>query len=806
MARIWHNQRQRKTISIMTFFKNVVRMKSAYLLNIIGLSIAFAAFAIIMMQVRHEFSFDSQTRDNERIFRAESIIAGGEYADWGKIGQKFPIFPRAMAEDIIHSSPLIESGTVIFPFQDLIYVTVDGSQGPQGFKLDFDPCSRDIYKTFHFEMVEGSAECLEKPDNIIIPRSMAERMFGDCSSAIGKVVNTREYVYEVEHDVLYVGGVYEDFKSSQLKNVVYVPLSDRKIGLWTNNNYFLYLKLKSKDDVAAVIDNYEKNDKSIYSDAANLSLRPLRDIYFCNDCLYDDRSEHGSLSTTLILLSIGILIILLATINFINFSMALVPFRIKSINTKKVLGSTNAALKRDLVEDAVWTTVISAVISFLLVYITGNSSLSTIVTCSTSLIDNWDIILGTLLLSIIIGLLAGIYPAKYSTSFSPALVLKGSFGLSPKGLILRKILVAFQFVISLSLISCSLLIQKQNKYMQGGDIGFDKDNLYLSEINGSLDSADIVSLEERIYALPYVQDVAFAMDKLCSRDNYQKWSLEVKGQQQPVTAMIVSWNYLKTIGIPLLEGSYPTREEWRKPVPMIYLNKAAKIETGLSVGENTSYGYGDVTVKCVTDNIKIYSLKKEADPTIMVSFGGGDTEGYCYVYIRTINGSDPQVVTSDINRIIRDADPSFPESLEPFSSVIEQRFQSDRDFEKAIKAFSILAIIICMIGVFGLVLFDCQQKRKEIAIRRVNGAMEKEILLMFCRPYMILLAICFIISIPIVIYIGQIWLSNFAGRVSIDPWIFIISLFITLAITVITIVLQVTHAVRNNPVNSIQIS
>lgn len=799
---------------MITFFRNFRHLKTAYILNIVGLSVAFAAFIIIMAQVRHEFAFDKHTPDSDRIYRVE-IVCVEDMGGMGNMGDIVPIFTRLWADEIITSSPLVECGTVSFPFQAGTYCTIEvpAPEGSpehtvaKGFREDFISTSPDFVKVFHFDIIEGSIECYQHPDNIMISESIAKKLFPG-ESPIGKQITVEESLYDNTNILLTIGAVYKDFKNTQLKNGIYLPLEGKfdSQGFFSRFNYFLYVKLTdSKEETKqAFLENYYQNFLCKHEILTNVELRLNRfpDIYFTQDAKYDGYMNHGKLSTTLILLSIGILIILLAAINFTNFSMALVPFRIKAVNTKKVLGSSDRELRRGLITDAVWTTVISALLSFAVVAGIANTSLADVANTSIRLNDNWDIAAGTVILSILIGILAGIYPARYTTSYSPALVLKGSFGLSPKGLRLRKILVAIQFIISLSLISCSILIQRQNKLMQSGDLGFNSKNLLISSMNSSFRGEKRDEAERRIKELPYVTDVAFGLDLICSQDNFQRWNFNTEGKDRPISAIVVSWNFAKTLQIPLIDGEYPTESLVAAKKIYVMPNKLAKeaFEWDLSTNINPE-GSDYFQLQSFTDDVKIFSLKVNPDPAALIFYDAG----FKYIYIRTVEGADVHRAITDIETILRDGDPSFPFSLIPFEETLTQRFKDDIAFESAIKAFSILAIIISIIGVFGLILFDTQQKRRDIAVRRIHGAKERDILLMFCKPYMILLGICWAISIPIVIYIGRVWLSNFANRVNISAWIFLISLGITLAITLVTIVSQVLRAVRNNPVESIRI-
>lgn len=880
---------------MISFFRNFRKLKTAYLLNIAGLSVAFAAFFIIITQVRHELEFDKHTQDFDRIYRLENINS----EDWGmgKAGEASPIFTRLWVNEIISSSPLVEAGSAVINFQTGTYCTVEvpiysnysgssdnskksstqsesvepsqnsteisaevstsaknkenksassqnnkessqdasikrdnrgadkaeaasvktdnndasysmTSTEVKGSKESITSVDPSFTKIFTFDILEGNADCLQKPDYALISESMAKRLFPESASAIGKEITIKEWVYDNGNRKFTVGGVYRDFHDSQLKNVIYLPLEGKidNNGFWSRFNYQVYIKLINNDQETAdaFLDNYYENfiKKDEQMSTFDIRMTSLHDIYFTNDCRYDEYQEHGKLSSTLILLSIGILILILAIINFTNFSMALVPFRIKGINTKKVLGCSNVALQKELIVDAVWTSIISAILALVIVAVISRTDLADMVSTSIAIGRNWDLTITLLLLSIAVGFFAGIYPSRYTTSYSPALVLKGSFGLSPKGLRLRRVLVAFQFVISMSLIACSLLIQQQNRLMQTGDLGFPTKNLYISSMNSDVSPEKRDVLASRIRTLPEVKNVSFASDLICAKDNYQRNTLNTDGRECPLTMFIGSWDFAKTLGLPFLEGEYPS--ESQRANAFFYPNQAAQEAYGWSTENN--FGLKDENnknrIQGITPNIKIFSLKKNPDESAIVEYGKCPPS---YIYVRAENGTDPKRVITEIESILKDFDPAYPFSLIPFEETLRTRFREDAIFEKGVKAFSFLAIVISIIGVFGLILFDTQQKRRDIAVRRVHGAETSEILLYFTKPYLILLGICWALSIPIVIYVGRTWLATFANKVAIGPGIFLAALAIILTITMITIIAQVLRAVRNNPVDSIKI-
>lgn len=803
-ARFASTLSQTQQISMKTFLRNLMRLKTAYLLSICGLSVAYAAFFILLAQVLYDVTFEHRTPHGERIFRLELADEGSHLAN----------FCRPDCEQFIASSPLIEAGVISNSFASGTYLVVstqeaDGSLQQHGYIEDITPCSPDLGKVFDFDMVEGTADVLHQPAHILLPQSLARKFYGS-QSAIGQIIEIKQSVYGCTTRTWIVGGVYKDFPSNtQLQNRIYAPM-DPEFDLysWKRQNYTLFVRLQHEDDVASVLENWHSHVVATREDDSKdyvYELVSLPDMYFAEPCLYDEDFAHGSRTTTFILLSIALLILVLATINYTNFSMALVPFRIRAINTRKVLGSSDAQLRRGLTADAVWTSLLSALISFLLVHLITLFGGQSLLQASIALKDNGLLALGVVVLSVLVGALAGLYPARYTTSFSPALVLKGSFGLSPRGLRLRKILVSIQFIISLTLISCSLFMQGQNRYMRKAPLGFQTENIAVVSVSPSLTGSKETLLEERLGKLPQVTGVAFSQSVFCSADAYQHWGMTFRDGMIDFEAMIVSASLPEVLGIRIYQGRSFLPSDHLVPHEMFLFNRSAQETYQMTLDDKMQSFYDGEEPGIVgfCEDFRVFSMRRSVGPMALVTYSKTQDNSplYSAIYVRYAPGTDATQLADDIQAIVCEMDPLYPTTIQFFDQIISNRYQNDVRFENTIKAFTLLAILICMMGVFGLVLFDTQQRRKEIVLRRINGATEKEILLLFSKSYVWLTCICFVISIPLTVFIMSQWMQPFAQRISLaNPIMYIVSLALVLGITLLTVCTQVLRAVRANPV------
>lgn len=774
-----------------SFFQNIRNNKLAYSLNILGLAAAFVPFLIIMCQVKYDFSFDKFHSNSDKIFRLEREDDG--WMSW----ISFPY-----GDDFVHSSPNIEYGAFIYPATRPSYITTENLQGKAAFLEDMVPATSDITNVFDFQMVEGVAQSFHEPGKALIPESMAKTVYGG-EPAVGKHFTIDKKAWGCTVLDFDIAGVYKDFPAnSQLRNAVYLNLNDRGSNVTNryNCNFNVFVRLKELSDIESIERSFEETESKVDDRANRVRLKNISDIYFSNDYSNDPYAKKGNITTTITMLSIAILIILIAIINFTNFSMALVPFRIKGINTRKVLGSTDGELRRGLVGDAVLTTFLSYLIAVGLTAIISSTALRELTVADFTPSDNMPLVLLSALLALAIGVFAGLYPAKYTTSFEPALVLKGSFGLSPKGRALRKVLLGVQFVISIALVATAIFIQKQNRFMQESEIGMEKENIAVINISAS-SWEKLEAIEGRLKGLPEVVDIAYSDDKICSGDGYQNWGMgmgESTDDAFQTTVIPVSYNFFEVMGIPIIGGRAPLKSDKSDDAYLFIFNRY------LMENENVWFGAANgIEVLGECENVSVFSMKKEMGNTAFV-INQWARRPSCMGYVRLKKGTNPASAVENIRKAYAEIDPLIPLDVELFDTILENQYKNEQRFSSTINWFTILAVVISMMGIFGLIFFDTQQRKKEIAVRRILGASEEKVLWTFNRSYLIMLCICFVLSIPIVIYVTGLWLKNFAYRADLTAGIFALAFMIILLITVATINLQAVSAIRKNPVESIK--
>ena len=775
------------------FITILKRFKTASILNVLGLSTAFAAFLIILMQVRYEQSFDKFHSKAERIYRLEA-----QDEEAGRTLYAC-ILSRPQIEEFAASSPHIAAGALT-ENQDEVYLTVEQGDHPTGMREQMVLCTPELAQIFDFAMLEGDTTALRTPDQVLIPQSMARRMFGH-RPAYGAQIT-----YGSER--LTVGGVYRDFpRNTQIHNALYRNMGKRfanQRGMWAFKGYILLDRAANKQQV---VDNYMKNYVAPHPDQRQKDYRLtlLSDVYYTNDSEDMTPQTHGDKAQTRLLLIVAFLVIAIAAINFVNFATALTPMRIKSINTQKVLGSPNSHLRWGLILEAVGISLIAYLIALIIVYLLSVSAFATLITADMTLQANGHLLLLTAGVALAIGFIAGSYPAWYITSFPPALVLKGSFGLSPKGRKFRTVLISIQFIVSIILIISLLFVKLQTRYMKTTPTGYDRDNIAVVKLSLEIAKTQTEVLSNRLKEYAAVEDVTFAHQLLGGSDDYMGWGRRYKDGDIHFNAFPVSPDFLKFMRIHIAEGRDFNASDLLKPDSegTLVINRTMQQEYGLELGDII---LRNMEVVGIIDDINYTSMRKPIEAQVFVlqpdMFKYKMPLSVCYVRLRP--GTDLPVAVEQIKKTVASLDPAYPTDVRFFDNVLDTLYKNELRLDRQITLFSLLAIIISIIGVFGLVIFDTQYRRGEIGVRKVFGATVGEILAMFNKTYVRIIAVCFVIASPIAYYEVSLWLKNFASRTPVHIWVFAAALLIVLSITLLTVTLQSYKAATENPANAVK--
>lgn len=807
-------------IAFRNFLTTLRRYKISSLLNVIGLTLAFTAFYVIMTQVWWELGYNRSLHEADRIYLVEN-------EDWYEPGKWSSWLNRPVPERVIASTAGVEVGGCMWGGfgSGTCWTSNEPSFGYNKFSASCGSVSLPFLDVFAFRSVEGDVHDLGKPKSVIVSREAAERMRVGVGSLIW--VDTDEPQPDGAMEVV---AVFEDFPDNSLLGECEVVKNLGETNLYTTSewsfNYFVKFRPGADPDEfarqwtnvnqemqreaaekrAAAGDAADDDDESgIYG----VRLSPVSELYFESDSQAPCR--QGSVVTTYTLLGIAVLVIVLAFINFVNFFFALVPVRIRTVNTFKVFGAPASSLRFNFVFEAFGLVLIALLAAWYVSFALQGTEFASYISASLALSQNLEVVGLVAVVAFVMALAASLYPAWYITSFAPALVVKGSFGGTRSGCRLRTLLLGVQFFISIGLIIATSFIRLQHDYMMHYDMGFDKENLLAVRLS-ERGAVSYDALRQKLLSDPQVKDVTGATSRLVSVGR-MGWGREFKGRQVAFQSYVVQPDFLRVMGIPITDGRDFLESDFDKELGTMIFNEAARREFEMQVGDRIN-GFvspdEQIVGFCADFNFKplqygvspfcFYLLPKKIQQ-----------ENYWHlphvVYVRMTPGADIAAVTAHIRRCIAEVDPRTEPGdivVRVFDEELGLEYDNERKLTAIVGLFALLAVVIALMGVFGLVLFETQHRRREIAVRRVMGASRGEILAMFNRRYVMLVAVCFVLAVPVSIWAVRHWLAGFAYAVPLYWWVFALALAGVLAVTALTVTVRSWHAVNENPAESVK--
>ena len=807
-------------IAFRNFLTTLRRYKISSLLNVIGLTLAFTAFYVIMTQVWWELGYNRSLHEADRIYLVEN-------EDWYEPGKWSSWLNRPVPERVIASTAGVEVGGCMWGGfgSGTCWTSNEPSFGYNKFSASCGSVSLPFLDVFAFRSVEGDVHDLGKPKSVIVSREAAERMRVGVGSLIW--VDTDEPQPDGAMEVV---AVFEDFPDNSLLGECEVVKNLGETNLYTTSewsfNYFVKFRPGADPDEfarqwtnvnqemqreaaekrAAAGDAADDDDESgIYG----VRLSPVSELYFESDSQAPCR--QGSVVTTYTLLGIAVLVIVLAFINFVNFFFALVPVRIRTVNTFKVFGAPASSLRFNFVFEAFGLVLIALLAAWYVSFALQGTEFASYISASLALSQNLEVVGLVAVVAFVMALAASLYPAWYITSFAPALVVKGSFGGTRSGRRLRTLLLGVQFFISIGLIIATSFIRLQHDYMMHYDMGFDKENLLAVRLS-ERGAVSYDAHRQKLLSDPQVKDVTGATSRLVSVGR-MGWGREFKGRQVAFQSYVVQPDFLRVMGIPITDGRDFLESDFDKELGTMIFNEAARREFEMQVGDRIN-GFvspdEQIVGFCADFNFKplqygvspfcFYLLPKKIQQ-----------ENYWHlphvVYVRMTPGADIAAVTAHIRRCIAEVDPRTEPGdivVRVFDEELGLEYDNERKLTAIVGLFALLAVVIALMGVFGLVLFETQHRRREIAVRRVMGASRGEILAMFNRRYVMLVAVCFVLAVPVSIWAVRHWLAGFAYAVPLYWWVFALALAGVLAVTALTVTVRSWRAVNENPAESVK--
>ncbi|MBR5841291.1 MAG: ABC transporter permease [Bacteroidaceae bacterium] len=806
---------------IRNFLTLLRRYTTSSVLNIVGMAVAFAAVYLIAVQVTHDLSYNRVIKNSERIYRLEypNETGNGRWDIW---------WNRQLPDKLVSICPEVEAAGSIGVLAHSKYqneYSIKRNATVENFTIDLAGAEPEGLAVFPFEIVAGSLDNLKTEDDMIISESVAKRF----NLSVGDGLHYGRGT--LSSSIRTIVAIYKDFPkpstiSMPMGYVLLEPQAQASEGDWLDT---YYVRLQEGADVKAikqrmkqmVIDEAVKNGTSEEDLAEVLHLtRPrltsIHDLYFIKDAPSEGLS--GNASTTYSLIAIAVLILVISFINFVNFFFALIPSRIRAVNNYKIFGAPTWKLRLNFLVETVGLILVSLFVAAGIVVIFADTPLVNYISTSVSFSENWILAAMIAMSVLLFGVIVSLYPAWYITKFSPAFVIKGDFAASHSGRILRYALVGVQYTISITLIICSIFVYRQHQFVLNRDMGFDRENLLSVEVpfeavnpdveGSQLDYTKRNALVDKLTQNPQIKGVAFGDIQLVSNAE-GSWGRPLEnGDKAQFAIHTVSWNFLDVMGIEIIEGRDFLPSDDNTITGAMIFNQTAQKKYGLTFETKMLghlFGY-NANIVGFCEDFNFAPADREIEPFAFLVCGHYGWNMPRHTYIRTEAGANIAAVKKYIfDTLIEIAPYADPEKIkvEFFDKELEDLYYLEKKLSTLIAMFSFLSIVISIIGVFGLVLFETQYRRREIGIRRVHGASVGGILQMFNRKYLYIVAACSAVAIPVSYYIISRWMEQYVYRVEMSWWVYALAVGVILLITIVTVSLRSWSAANENPTNSI---
>ena len=794
--------------------RNIIGGKSSAvskMLNIVGMAMAFAALYVIMVQVNFDLGYNKKVKDSDRIYAISM-------PDWYTTGNWNTTLSRPLCENVINNVSCVECGgttSIGKGYSEKFSLQEDGSGS---FYLNVSQSSLGAFKVFSVEAVEGSIDNIVPWKDLVISDTKAEKL----GLHVGDVIYSHNHGATMQQ--YNIAAIYKHFPSNTDLSEIecFVNMGDLNIDLFSEWSYPYFVKLNSADDIEPfekqafdyVVKTFNnmanehgeelsEEDRKEAESRLKIKLFPFDEMYF--EKTISSAGRSGSKTTTYTLLAIAILVIVIAFINFINFFFALVPVRLKSVNTRKILGASRSNLVFGIVVESVVMIIVALALAAGIVKLFCGSTFAALIPCSALISNNIAIAFGTALGGIVLAIISSLYPALYITAFPPAFALKGSLGTASKGMAFRVGLICFQFIVSLILIICASFVTMQRQYMLHYDMGFDRSNLL--QVNTSSKIAAMrESATSELKNNPEIKDVTFASGDIVTSFRMD-WGRPFKGEQINFKCYPVQHNFLDFMGIEIVEGRNFTDSDELCDNGVFIFNEAARDKFGLTLEDKIHGHQTETDIVGICKNFNYKALSEGIEPFALYIFGKNSWTTLNTLYIRTQPGTDIPTLIDWIKTKLNEMDPSVPKDefdVMFFDSRLDSEYGRERNTSRIILLFTVLAITISLMGVFGLVMFEAEHRRKEIAIRRINGASVVDVLKMFNIKFIRIVIVCFVLSIPISWLIVDAYLKGFAYRMPTHWWVFFSAFLSVMIVTLIVVTLRCLSAALSNPIKSIK--
>ncbi len=779
--------------------KQFTKTKASPILNILGMTIAFAAFYVIMSQVMYDVTYNSSIKDADKKYMICT------HFDDGWISRS-PVQASNKAADAVPGAKvgyfnLLEQGNKVY----------GGKDGTDLYHFSYQWFTHQAAEVLGLEFTAGKYP--EVDGDVAISDKVAETM----SVAPGETIYVFDS-YEQKKEALTVTGIFKSYPANSDLDECDILINDEEEILSTTDNNFNYngvVSLANADDAEKFLDILSKNayesmknrveeynkqfgtnyDEDFIQQHLNeFKLVPLSDLHFSD--VTDDVKMRASRSTVYEMIGIALLIVIIAFINFVNFFVALVPEKMRSVNIRKVFGASRSSLVWEFVKEALVYVCVAIVLACILILAISKSSVNELTDGGIGFDQNLLTFGVLILVSVVFAVLSALFPALYVTRVDAAMGVKSGFSRSRAGVALRKILITFQLAAAVAMMIISGVFYMQYRHMTSQQLGFDKENLYVAGLPYYKPE-----IKSRVEGITGVKAVT-ASNNYVTGNAGMTHAVAKDGISLTLKVRKVLPNYLEVVGIPLIAGEGFTDSN-----------------VGSFIVEDAMRAFGDEQkiqelIKTANDyklaGFCLNTHSKPATDKTANDFEAYTNVGNDYKYmwnliVRSETNVDPKSFIAQLKQaVVEEYQLDEEMNAWPVDTELEERYARFMRQSQIFGLFSLVAIIIALMGVFGIVLFETEHRKHETAVRKVLGAEGNDIVSLFCKQYVVTVIIACLLATPVAIYVTREWLEQFTTQVSVSPWLYLAAFAIVAILTLGIIIVRTTSASKENPVNNLK--
>ncbi|MEM9918265.1 MAG: ABC transporter permease [Bacteroidota bacterium] len=776
--------------------RNIRREKVFFFINLIGLSAGLACALLIYLWVVDELAVDKFHEQDSQLYEAMLTIKNNENI----VTQHFVPGPlaKAMLDEMPEVERVVEYTHTFRNEKNILAV------GDKKVKAKGDYVGADFFNVFSFDLMHGDkSKVLADKKSIVLSESLAKKMFNTTDNLVGKSI-------KMDNDQSFlISGVYKDFpRESSINFDFLLPFE-----LFRDNNQWLLNWLGNAPGVSVILKkgtDVKKFNQKIASfvrtkskDLHNFTLfvRPFSDAYLYGN--YENGVQSGGRIEYVKLFGlIAIFILLIACINFMNLSTAKASRRIKEIGVKKAVGADRSILVAQYLGESVIMAFLSLIIAVVIIYF-FLPTFNVITGKELALSFDPQLILSILGITLLTGLLSGSYPALYLSGFNPATVLKGKFKSSVSELLVRKVLVVFQFSLSVMLIVAVMVVYNQIEYIQSRNLGYDKDNLIYFDREG-WSAKSLETFLAKLESEPGIRSTSSMVGNFLgskTTTDQIEWQNKSPDDKTVFIFQIINYGLFKTLGIDLSSGRAFSKDYGAEDSKIVFNETAIKAMglQGEPVGQRIRWGESEFEIAGVVKDFQLESVKEEIKPMLFLL----NPEASNKIFAKIEKGKELETVRR-LEGFYRQYNPGYPFDFKFLDEDYQALYSSETRISTLSRYFAGIAIIISCLGLFGLAAFSAERRTKEIGIRKALSASKFSIVFLLSKDFTKVVLLAIVIALPLSYLITKRWLDDFVYRIDLKLWYFLLSGFLALVIAWLTVGIQGLKAANKNPVDCLK--